>query len=163
MGGNPKVRRDPGIESELNKVLKENTFYARCQKGKQKGKRGGFQWSAPSRFISQGGTGNQSKLDKVLEENAVVVWKRKVPFALSQRGFQLRTAKEAKEASKSPRKSQQACRVQPSKPPWRAKRTQSRTQRAKRTQFVPVLVDIMTQANSARRQLSQESKGRGRS
>jgi hypothetical protein len=36
--------------------------------------------------------GNQSKLDKVRKENAVVVWKRKVPFAFSQRGFQLRTA-----------------------------------------------------------------------
>jgi hypothetical protein len=28
--------------------------------------------------------GNQSKPDKALEENAVVVWKRKVPFTFSQ-------------------------------------------------------------------------------
>ena len=41
--------------------------------------------------------GNQSKLDKVLEEDAVVVWKRPVQFGAGKRGFQLRTAKETQQ------------------------------------------------------------------
>ena len=38
--------------------------------------------------------GNQSKLDKALEEDAVVVWKRSVPFGAGKRGFQLKSAKD---------------------------------------------------------------------
>ena len=41
--------------------------------------------------------GNQSKLDKMLEEDAVVFWRRTVPFGIDQRGFQLRPAKEVRE------------------------------------------------------------------
>ena len=41
--------------------------------------------------------GNQSKLDKILEEDAVVIWKRPIPFGQGKRGFQLKSAKEVQQ------------------------------------------------------------------